>query len=129
MNQTGAEGYTSDTIKMMKEQAMKHSRRGQSNDQFLNWENIIVLAFIVFVLAIRVLARKTLLPPQHPLPPKETLELFRPNKANNAFDKLEKNEDNQISLKLKTKIKITSDTYIFRFEFPDVEMSLGLPIG
>ena len=78
----------------MKEQAIKHANKAKSNDQFLNWDNMIILAFIVFILAIRVLARKTLIPPMHPLPPKETLELFRPNKANNAFDKLEKNEDN-----------------------------------
>ena len=40
-----------------------------------------------------------------------------------------KNADGQISLKLKTKIKISGDTYIFRFEFPDLEMQMGLPVG
>ena len=83
----------------------------------------------MLVLALRVAARRLVVPKQHPLPPRETLDLFQPIKANQAFEKLEKNEDDQISLKLKTKIKISSDTYIFRFEFPDVEMCLGLPIG
>jgi len=34
-----------------------------------------------------------------------------------------------MELKLKTKIKISNDTYIFRFEFPELEMCLGLPVG
>ena len=42
---------------------------------------------------------------------------------------MQKNEDGQISLKLKTKIKISGDTYIFRFEMPEHDMSLGLPVG
>ena len=57
------------------------------------------------------------------------MELFRPDYKNSAFETLEKNEEGQITLKLKTKIKITDDTYILRFELPDVEMSMGLPIG
>lgn len=95
----------------------------------MNWDNAIIFAFIVFVLALRVAARTMLVPKQHKLPPKEVQELFRIDRNNNAFNKLERNEDNQISLKLKSKIKVTSDSYIFRFELPDVEMSLGLPIG
>ena len=30
---------------------------------------------------------------------------------------------------IEEEIKITDDTYILRFELPDVEMSMGLPIG
>lgn len=30
---------------------------------------------------------------------------------------------------MKAKIKISNDTYIFRFELPELEMSLGLPVG
>ena len=83
----------------------------------------------MIVLTLRVLARRVFLPAQHPLPPKESLELFRPDFRNGALQTLEKNKDGQISLKLKTKIKISHDTYIFRFEFPDIEMSMGLPVG
>lgn len=63
------------------------------------------------------------------LPPKQELDKFRPSSKTSAFEQMEKNEDGQISLKLKTKIKISSDTYIFRFEFPDPEFCLGLPVG
>lgn len=40
-----------------------------------------------------------------------------------------KDQDGNITLKLAKKIKITSDTYIFRFSFPDPDWSFGLPIG
>ena len=46
-----------------------------------------------------------------------------------VLQKLTKDKDNNISLKLTEKIKITHDTYIFRFGFPDAESSFGLPIG
>ncbi len=32
-------------------------------------------------------------------------------------------------MKLAKKIKISSDTYIYRFSFPDPDWSFGLPIG
>ena len=57
------------------------------------------------------------------------MDLFRPDYKNSAFEKVEKNTKGQIALKLKTKIKITADTYIFRFEFPDFEQNMGLPVG
>jgi NAD(P)H-flavin reductase len=38
-------------------------------------------------------------------------------------------KDNNITLKLAKKIKLTSDTYIFRFSFPNPDHSFGLPIG
>lgn len=40
-----------------------------------------------------------------------------------------KNADGCISPKLTKKIKISDDTYIFRFSFSDENMVLGLPIG
>lgn len=46
-----------------------------------------------------------------------------------VFERMEKNEKGEISLKLKEKIPITDDTYIFRFEYPEPEMSMGVPIG
>lgn len=42
---------------------------------------------------------------------------------------MDKDADGNISLKLAKKIKLTSDTYIFRFAFPDPDLYLGLPIG
>lgn len=45
------------------------------------------------------------------------------------MQKLSKDEDGNIKLRLGKKIKITGDTYIFRFSFPDPDYSFGLPIG
>ena len=42
---------------------------------------------------------------------------------------MQKDADGNITLKLGKKIKITSDTYIFRFSFPDPDYTFGLPIG
>ena len=83
----------------------------------------------MIVLLIRVAARRLLVPDMPPLPPREKLDLFRPDTKSSALERSEKNEDGQISLKLKTKIQISPDTYIFRFEYPELDMSLGLPVG
>jgi NAD(P)H-flavin reductase len=40
-----------------------------------------------------------------------------------------KDEDENISLQLAKKIKVSDDTYIFRFGFPQEDAVLGLPIG
>lgn len=45
------------------------------------------------------------------------------------MQKMTKDKDNNITLKLAEKIKITHDTYIFRFAFPDPDWTFGLPIG
>ena len=42
---------------------------------------------------------------------------------------MKKDADGNISLKLAKKIKLTHDTYIFRYAFPDPDWTLGLPIG
>lgn len=98
----------------------------QSSSQ---WDNYFVLFFIFLVLMMRVVARRTLAPDMPKLPPKDQLEKFQPVSKNSALASMERNEDGQISLKLKTKIKISNDTYIFRFELPEFDMSLGLPVG
>lgn len=41
---------------------------------------------------------------------------------------MDKDEDDNISLKLSKKIKVSEDTFIFRFAF-DESRTLGLPIG
>ncbi len=50
-------------------------------------------------------------------------------KEGGALQRLPKDEDGFISLVLIEKIQITHDTNIFRFGFPDPEMTLGLQIG
>ena len=42
---------------------------------------------------------------------------------------MSKDADGNIKLRLGTKIKLTHDTYIFRFSFSDPDHSFGLPIG
>ena len=40
-----------------------------------------------------------------------------------------KDKDDNLSLKLVKKIKLSDDTYIYRFGFPDENQAFGLPIG
>ena len=42
---------------------------------------------------------------------------------------MKQDDDGNITLKLKDKIMLTHDTYIFRFEFPNQDLTFGLPIG
>jgi NAD(P)H-flavin reductase len=42
---------------------------------------------------------------------------------------MRKDQDGNISLRLGKKIKVTDDTFIFRFSFTDPEYTYGLPIG
>ena len=52
--------------------------------------------------------------------------VFTVPKEGGALQRLPKDEDGFISLLLSEKIQITHDTYIFRFAFPDPEMTFGL---
>jgi NAD(P)H-flavin reductase len=45
-----------------------------------------------------------------------------------ALEIMPKDEDGNIDLKLTKKIKITEDTFVYRFSF-DEKVTLGLPIG
>lgn len=40
-----------------------------------------------------------------------------------------RDENNNVALTLAKKIKLTHDSYIFRFSFPDPEWTFGSPIG
>ena len=46
-----------------------------------------------------------------------------------ALQNMPKDEDGNVSLKLSKKTKVSSDTYVFKFDFDDESMTLGLPIG
>ena len=46
-----------------------------------------------------------------------------------VLQKMRKDEEGNISLRLGKKIKVTDDTFIFRFSFTDPEYTYGLPIG
>jgi NAD(P)H-flavin reductase len=50
-------------------------------------------------------------------------------KEGGVLQKMRKDDNGNIKLRLGKKIKITSDTYIFRFSFVDPDHSFGLPIG
>ena len=55
--------------------------------------------------------------------------VFTVPREGGALQRIPKNADGFITLRLTEKIKITHDTYIFRFSFPDPEMTFGMPIG
>ena len=46
-----------------------------------------------------------------------------------VLQRMKKDEDGNIKLRLGKKIKVTDDTFIFRFSFTDPEYTYGLPIG
>ena len=46
-----------------------------------------------------------------------------------ALQLMDKDANGNISLKLTEKIKVSSDTNIYRFSWPDQDKVLGLPIG
>jgi cytochrome-b5 reductase len=46
-----------------------------------------------------------------------------------VLQKMSKDSEGNITLRLGTKIKLTHDTYIFRFSFTDPDHTFGLPIG
>jgi hypothetical protein len=46
-----------------------------------------------------------------------------------VLQRVKQDNDGNVPLKLAKKIKLTSDTYIFRFSFPDPEWTFGLPVG
>ena len=50
-------------------------------------------------------------------------------KEGGALQRMKKDNDGNILLRLAKKIKITGDTYIFRFSFQDPDWTFGLPIG
>lgn len=54
---------------------------------------------------------------------------FKIKQGGGCLQKNQKDADGNITLTLAKKIKITSDTYIFRFSFPNPDLTLGLPIG
>ena len=55
--------------------------------------------------------------------------VFAVPKEGGALQRLPQDEDGFISLVLTEKIQITHDTYIFRFSWPDPEMTFGLQIA
>ena len=56
-------------------------------------------------------------------------EKFLIPKKGGALQIEKKDEDCNVSFELAKKIKVSDDTYIFRFKFPNENMVLGLPIG
>lgn len=73
---------------------------------------ISILLLIVFI--IRYFYRKSALEAQKR---REQEESFLVPKEGGALQRMKKDADGNITLKLAKKIKITSDTYIFRFSF------------
>ena len=86
-----------------------------------------VILFCAVLLLVRVLVRKVFLPNDGPT--KDAWGKFLVPADGGVLQTLKKDEDGYIGLLLAKKIKITDDTYIFKFSFPDPEATFGLPIG
>jgi len=56
-------------------------------------------------------------------------ENFLVPRKGGALQLMPKDEDDNIKVKLVKKMKVSGDTFIFRFGFDDEIMTLGLPIG
>ena len=54
---------------------------------------------------------------------------FAVPKSGGVLQNMQKDNDGNIKLKLTKKIKVSDDTFIFRFGFPQEDAVLGLPIG
>ena len=54
---------------------------------------------------------------------------FQIPKTGGALQLMEKDDDNNIGLQMSERIKLTDDTYIFRFKFESDMQTFGLPIG
>jgi len=81
---------------------------------------------IAFIVAVRYYVTKQAAA-RHRQRVKE--ESFLVPKEGGVLQKMSKDQDGNIKLRLGKKIKLTSDTYIFRFSFNDPDHSFGLPIG
>ena len=87
-------------------------------DQLAN----IAYAFMVFLIVGELVWHFFVIKPErHP-------ENFQIAKDGGVLETMNKDEDGNISLKLTKKIKVSEDTFIFRFGFDD-NKTLGLPIG
>ena len=86
-----------------------------------------VMLFCAILLLARVMVRKFFLPNDGPT--KESWSNFVVPAEGGVLTNLKKDDEGYIGLLLAKKIKITDDTYIFKFSFPDPEATFGMPIG
>ena len=100
-------------------------QKGPDGEDGLSIPQIIL--FCSALLLIRVLVRKIFMPNDGPT--KESFEKFCIPKDGGVLQNLKKDSDGFIGLLLAKKIKITDDTYIFRFSFSDPDTTFGMPIG
>ena len=82
---------------------------------------ILIIVFIFRYIVKQIAARRLL--------KKQVLESFLVPKEGGVLQKMRRDADGNIKLKLGKKIKISDDTYIFRYSFSDPDHSFGLPIG
>ena len=86
-----------------------------------------IILFCAALLLIRIAVRKIFMPNDGPT--KESFERFLVPQEGGVLQNLKKDSDGYIGLLLAKKIKITDDTYIFRFSFKDPDTTFGMPIG
>ena len=90
----------------------------------LNME-IYIIILIAVVLGMRLYLNKKRQAEEQRL----REESFLLPKEGGVLQKMRKDQDGNIKLRLGLKIKLTHDTFIFRFSFQDPEYTFGLPIG
>lgn len=86
-----------------------------------------IIGLIVVVLLIANFFRQKIL--REHLLQKEKEESFLIPEDGGVLKRLNKDSEGYITLKLGRKIKISTDTFIFRFSFTDPDYTFGLPIG
>jgi len=96
----------------------------ENTQEFLNGYGFPIVAFVFAVLLVRFIATRVKSGPSE-----EELEAFKVPSEGGALQRMKKDAAGNVNLKLAKKIKITDDTYIFRFSFEDPDLTFGLPIG
>ena len=100
------------------------SHDNTASDSFT--QNIYVFILVAILVGVRIFMARSKRAAEEK---QQKLDSFKVPKEGGVLQKIQKDADGNIALKLAKKIKITSDTYIFRFSFPDPDFTFGLPIG
>mmetsp|Transcript_29048 Transcript_29048/g.43808 ORF Transcript_29048/g.43808 Transcript_29048/m.43808 type:complete len:261 (+) Transcript_29048:2-784(+) len=79
--------------------------------------------------ALAIIAVFSMLPSPKPVVDKKNQSKFLVPSAGGVLQNMDKDEDDNIKLKLTHKIKVSHDSYIYKFGFPDEASTFGLPVG
>lgn len=103
----------------------QHSSHTAANPTAAQYGSLhYVLLLVGLIIILRIITRTYLSGGK-----KQNKDLFKIPKEGGVLQNMQRDKDDNIALKLAKKIKITHDTYIFRFAFSNPEWQFGLPIG